>query len=187
MRIKDSQTRKILRYLALAGGVAALSIAAPLLPHQLLKAYFRSRRFEKRKFLQDLKRLQERELIALRELPDGTVEMRLRKKGEHIALRYHFETMSIARPKQWDGAWWLVMFDISRKHNKARDALRMKLKDLGFYQLQESVFIFPFPCEKEIDALAAFWGVRNSVLLMRVSQFEGEEKLKHHFHTPSPS
>ena len=187
MRVKDSKTRKILRYLALAGGVAALSIAAPLLPHRILKAYVRSRRFEREKFLQDLRRLQERELITVRELSDGTVEMHLSKRGKHLALRYHFETMAIARPKRWDGSWWLVMFDISRRQNKARDALRMKLKELGFYQLQESVFIFPFPCENEVDALTVFWGIRNSVLLMQVSRFEGEEKLKRHFRIPDSS
>ena len=185
MNRKDSQTKKLLRYLAIAGGVAALSVVAPLLPVQLMKAYVRSKRFEKRKFLQDLKRLQKRELVSVQEFSGGEVEVRLLKKGKEIALRYDFETMAIERPKRWDGRWRLVMFDIPRKHNKARDALRAKLRELGFYRLQQSVFLFPFPCEKEIDALTAFWGIRDFILLLNVSGFEGEEKLKRRFHLSS--
>ena len=73
------------------------------------------------------------------------------------------------------------MFDIPSNKNKSRDALRWKIKELGFYQLQKSVFVYPFPCEKEIDALGVFWNVRDNIVLMHVSGFEGEEKLKHVF------
>lgn len=175
---KDSHTKKILHFVALAGGVAALSLAAPTLPHQLLQGYIRKKKFEKSKFIQDLKRLQRRELIDIDETMDGTIRMRLKAGGKEMVLKYNLETMTLARPKRWDGKWRLVMFDIPSHKNTARDALRWKLKELGFYQVQKSVFLSPFPCEREIDALGVFWGVRGNILLMHVSHFEGEEKLK---------
>ena len=50
-----------------------------------------------------------------------------------------------------DGEWRIVIFDIPEKFKKAREALRMKLKELGFLELQKSVFIFPYECEDEIN------------------------------------
>lgn len=45
--------------------------------------------------------------------------------------------------RKWDGRWRLVIFDISEKERKARDALRAKLKELGFGKWQKSVYISP--------------------------------------------
>ena len=73
------------------------------------------------------------------------------------------------------------MFDIPHDHKIARDAFRTKLEDLKFYSLQKSVFITPYPCEKEIEFIATVFDVRKHVLILYVSRFEGEEKLKHHF------
>lgn len=181
MNTKHSQSKKILQHLGVAGGIAVLSLVNPLLPYALLKRYLRKKRFQRHKFLQDIRRLQHRQLIDMDVAIDGMVHMRLRAKGKEVVLKYNIEHLSIEMPKRWDGVWRLVMFDIPSSKNKARDALRMKLKELGFYQLQKSVFLFPFACEKEIDALGVFWNVRDHIVLMRVSGFEGEEKLKHHF------
>ena len=63
----------------------------------------------------------------------------------------------------WDGRWRLVIFDVPEKLRKGRDALREKLKDLGFYELQKSVFIFPYECKNEIDFLIEFFHLRKFV------------------------
>ncbi|MFN7088663.1 MAG: hypothetical protein ACK4NX_02515, partial [Candidatus Paceibacteria bacterium] len=59
--------------------------------------------------------------------------------------------------------------------------LRLKLKELGFYPLQKSVFVYPFQCEEEIDFLCSVFDVRRYVLLLEVSNFEGSEKLAYYF------
>ena len=46
-----------------------------------------------------------------------------------------------------------VIFDIPEKKKPAREALREKLKDLGMKKLQHSIWITPFPCEKEINLI----------------------------------
>lgn len=45
--------------------------------------------------------------------------------------------------KEWDGLWRLVIFDIKEIKKKMRDLFREKLKELGFAQLQKSVWITP--------------------------------------------
>ena len=63
----------------------------------------------------------------------------------------------------------------------SRRELVRKLKALGFYPIQKSVFLTPYACEKEIDFVCSIFEVREHVLIFYVSHFEGEEKLKHHF------
>lgn len=52
--------------------------------------------------------------------------------------------------KRWDRKWRLVIFDIEETSRSVRDLFRMKLKELGFAQLQKSVWITPH------DVLADF-------------------------------
>lgn len=88
------------------------------------------------------------------------------------------------KPKSgaWDKKWRLVIFDIPTYQKNAREALRHKIKEMGFYPLQKSVFITPYPCEDEIDFISSVFEIdRNNVLILEVSKFEGEEKLRNYF------
>lgn len=51
---------------------------------------------------------------------------------------------------KWDKKWRIVIFDIPEELHKNRNQLRSKLKNIGFYMLQKSVFVVPYPCEKEL-------------------------------------
>ncbi len=51
---------------------------------------------------------------------------------------------------KWDKKWRIIIFDIPEELHKNRNQLRAKLKNLGFYMLQKSVFVIPYPCEKEL-------------------------------------
>ena len=181
MKVKDSKTKELLKYLAIGGGIATVSLLAPMLPLHLLKAYMRERRFQRKLFLRDVKRLQERKLIDMEELPDKSVRMVLEKAGKRKVLEYRLADMQLPKPKQWDKKWRLVMFDIPDRYKKGRDALRYKMKELGFHRLQKSVFLHPFACEDEIDFVASVYEVRKYVMMIPVGRFEGEEKLKHLF------
>ena len=72
--------------------------------------------------------------------------------------RYH-------RPekKAWDGKWRLVIFDVPQELHQQRLRLRARLKKLGFYQLQKSVLVFPYPCEEELGYLCGELGVTDYV------------------------
>lgn len=182
---KGSNPYKILKHLTLGSGALLLSFLAPASAPRILQAlyggYMRRKRFEKERFLNDLKNLQKRELIDYKELSDGTIRIVITKKGKEKVLENQPDEMTLKRPRVWDGTWRLIMFDIPHSVKKGRDALRKKLFDFECYPLQKSVFITPFPCEDEIDFIASCFNVRDYVLILSVSSFEGEEKLKHHF------
>src|SRR3989338_3331501 len=182
---RNSKIHRLLKNIFLGGGILLISLASPTAGHKiasiLLASYFRNRRFEKDRFLRDLKNLQKRELLSFREFENGHVEIKLSARGKEKALFYNIDDLKLDTKKPWDKKWRLVIFDIPHSFKKARDAFREKLKDLHFYQLQRSVFLSPYQCSEEIEFLGAIFKVRHCVLLLEVSRFEGEEKLRHHF------
>ena len=70
------------------------------------------------------------------------------------------------------------MFDIPRKYNWARDAFRQKLRTMGFHQLQESVFILPYPCEKEVILLAEILNIVDFIHLIKTKDFSDNKELR---------
>ena len=99
-------------------------------------------------------------LIDYKEDKDGFVKIVLTKEGQKKALKFKLDEMKIKKPAKWDGEWRIVIFDIPERFKKAREALRKKLKDLGFIKLQESVFVFPYECENEIDFVIEVFLIR---------------------------
>lgn len=179
--MRASNTKLLLKYLATGGFITILSLANPQLPYYIIKAYLKNRRFRKDRFSQDLKRLQRRELIDYEVMSNGEIKIVLSVKGKKLALQYKIDNMAIPKPKKWDGRWRLIIFDIPDKKRSASNALGLKLKELGFYKLQKSVWIYPYICDKEVEFIAAIFDIRKHILILNVSGFEDDEKLKHHF------
>ena len=86
--------------------------------------------------------------------------------------------MEIERPARWDGKWRIVIFDVPEKMKRAREALREKLRELGFKELQKSVFIHPFECKDEIDFVTEFFNLRPCIRLIRSDFITDEAELK---------
>lgn len=106
--------------------------------------------------------------------------MVLTDKGKLKALNYKFEEMRIDK-KDWDGKWRLLIFDIPEKIRQGRNSLREKIKNLGFYELQKSVFIFPYECKNEIDFIVEFFGIRRYVRFGILETIDNEKHLKQIF------
>lgn len=117
---------------------------------------------DEKKLKQEIASLYRQKMISLKENPDGSFQMVLSKKGKLKAINYHFERVKI-QPPFWDSKWRLVVFDIPEDKRNGRDALREKLKNLGFREFQKSVFIFPYDCENEIEFLVEFFQLRKYV------------------------
>lgn len=80
-----------------------------------------------------------------------------------------------------DGKWRIVVFDIPEKKRHGRDALREKLCELGFYELQKSVLVFPYPCQDELDFLIEYFGLRRYVRVGILETIDNELHLKKYF------
>lgn len=173
-------TEKILYYLLLSGGILALSILAPQLPHKLLKAYLKNRKFNKSKFHRDLSRLANRGDVRI-----GKDTVTITKKGEERVLKYKLDDMEIKKPKIWDKKWRLVVFDIPDYQRKASNTLRYKLQDLGFVSYQKSIFIYPYPCRDEIDYIKEVFEVGHCVKIIVAIEIDDREYFLRKFHLNS--
>ena len=117
-------------------------------------------------------------LVDFKENKDGLVTIIITKEGEKKALKFKIDEMEIKKLAKWDGEWRIVIFDIPERFKKAREALRKKLKDLGFIKLQESVFVLPYECEDEINFIVEVFLIRPFVRFVRVKSFTNEEQIK---------
>ena len=112
---------------------------------------------------------------------DGTFTITLTKRGKKHALKYDMDKMKIKKPKRWDGKWRMVLFDIPEIHKKEREALRFRIKKLGFCEFQKSVFIYPYDCKKEIGYIVEFHGIEKFVRFVVADSLDNEKELKKHF------
>lgn len=181
--VQQKQTKEITKkvLLALAGG--AFLTLAMIAPGALIaaKPFIEWKKYDQRRLRATLKRMQKQKLIELKETPNGETMVRITKKGEEKILKYKFQDLMIPKPKKWDGIWRIVIFDIPNKRKMAREALREKLRELGFYKLQKSVFVYPYECENEIEFIKAIFNIQPHVLLIRAKEIDNEEFLRQYF------
>lgn len=117
-------------------------------------------------------------LVDYKENKDGSVKIVLTKEGQKKALKFKLDEMEIKILPKWDREWRIVIFDIPERFKKAREALRLKLKELGFLELQKSVFILPYECEDEINFIMEVFLIRPFVRFVRAKSFTNDEQLK---------
>ena len=175
--IKSKTKQKIL--ILLLSGVAMGMTKSP-------RSYFKIagnipnefREIERKKLLRTMREFHNDRLINYKEDKDGFVKIILTKEGEKKALKFKLDEMKIKKPAKWDGQWRIVIFDIPERFKKAREALRMKLKELGFLELQKSVLVLPYECEDEINFIVEIFLIRPFVRFVRAKSFTNEEQLK---------
>ncbi len=122
-----------------------------------------------------------RKLVDIENNSDGSVTVKITKDGMNRSLTCQLESMKMKIPKKWDKKWRLVIFDIPEKYRRVRDIFRMRLRQLGLYLLQESVYVSPYPCFNEVEFLRELYGIPVKVLYLLVEKIEDDEHLKSYF------
>ena len=89
--------------------------------------------------------------------------------------------MEIKIPPKWDSKWRVVMFDIPEKLRRLRDSLRLHFREIGLIELQKSVFVYPYPCNKEIEFILEFYNSRKYVCFILADEIDNELHLKRRF------
>lgn len=128
-----------------------------------------------------INQLEKQKYVEVKHGEGGSVSIIITKKGLTRALTYQLDEMKLIVPKKWDKKWRVVIFDISEKHKWVRDVFRMRLRQLGLYQLQKSVFVSPYPCFDEIEFLRELYGERLSVQYLLVEKLEDDDWLRDRF------
>ena len=170
--------KEILKGLAL-GGFIVMCFAMPNLA-QVVDLFKPKNSREKYRVDRTLGNLQKQKLVKIYQ-KGGNDVVEITELGKKKLLEYNLDEMSLNVPKKWDGWWRIVMFDIPESKRRGRDAVSRKIKELGMYPIQKSVFVSPYVCKNEIDFIGEFFGLRNHIIYIKAREIEGVRKLKDHF------
>ncbi len=173
-----SLTREIL-FIAAAGPILFSSLFLPN-ASQMLKPLIKWRKnwskIDRHLIYSAVRRLNHKRLIQLAE-KDGKLYMEITENGRKLVKNFDYDNLELPRSKTWDRKWRLVVFDVPDKKKKERRALSKKLKDIGFYPLQESVFVYPYDCRDEIDFICELLSISryvNYCLVETIDKREGD-------------
>lgn len=174
-------TKEILMFLAGVGVVGLLLAFPPAITGVAAFVKLGRRDYSGWGMRRTLKRLKGQKYISVNEDEEGNVTVRITKQGMTRALSYKLESMELQKPKKWDGKWRVVVFDIPEKYKGLRDVFRMRLGQLGLHQLQESVYVSPYPCFDEVEFLRELYGVSFTVRYIVADRIEDDESLRQRF------
>ena len=183
MNKKEYVVRAILGVIATAGLVAVVAVA-PGVSHLLkyLPALNPKQKTNRNYYINNtVKKLISQGFIKFEKDKNGFAGLTLAPKGEAMVESFDFYNFEFEKPKRWDGKWRILIFDIREKVRRRRDEFRCYLLRLGFKKLQNSVWVFPYECEKEVALLRTNFGIEKDVLYITAEKIENEENLKKEF------
>ncbi len=105
----------------------------------------------------------------------------LTDEGKMVLARMLIKSPDDRPHKRWDRRWRMVVYDIKEKRRGTRVMLQRTLRTFGFYQLQASVWVYPYECEALLILLKADFKIGRDVLYAVVEKIEGDEKIKEYF------
>jgi len=144
------------------------------------------KKINQQNFTRSVRRLSSQRLVKEIVSPDGSFKLVLTEEGVRQArIQSLFgRTISFKNQKEWDKKWRIVIFDIPEKDRYFRDVLRLHLRGLKFYKLQQSVFVSPYPCEKQLLELISIYKVEAFVRVLTADWVDNQEKLQKRFFNP---
>ena len=175
-------TKFLLMSLAV-GSVAFIGALAPAL-FSMAEGNGLSKRYSKKQLSNAFANLKNRKLVEIIQEKNGKTKVILTNTGEKRVKEFCFEELRIQKARKWDKKWRVLVYDIPTKpkvYNNAREALRAKIKEIGFVQLQKSVWVCPYECEDEILFLSESYRVTKFIEIFTVDKMLHSERLKSKF------
>jgi DNA-binding transcriptional regulator PaaX len=177
---RSEVVKDILKTVLIAGAIT-VAAASPYFVRNILRSYTRFRRYPARKISDVFARLKREGLIEINRV-SGQIYIKLTPEGKKKAGIYRVDSLKIKKPKKWDGKWRIVIFDIAELKRMHREAFRGKLKELGFFPLQKSVWVHAFSCQDEVALLRDFFGLnKEDVRTIVAEKIENSDNLKQLF------
>lgn len=179
---RESNSGKIIRALGMGIGIA-VALSNERTSYQITKALAKEI-FGLNKKPKNIPyyflRLRKQKLIDFKE--NGKFcKIILTENGKEVFLRFNYEELKIKNPKIWDRNFRVIVFDIPENKKSARDSLREKMKELGCIRFNDSVWVYPYPCQKEIDFIAHYWGIGKYVHFILARDITNRDLLERSF------
>lgn len=171
--------------LLVVGSVLSAGLVAPNLLRALDKPTSRffdkmDRRSRERELKRILYYMQRQKLISPR-TKGYDHGLKITSKGKQRLASTNKQINFIPKPEKWDKKWRLVFYDIPEEKRKARVALTRKLNQLGFYQLQRSVWVYPYACRDEIMDISSGFDVNRYISYIETNHIDQQRLLINKF------
>ena len=127
-----------------------------------------------------LKKLEGHKIIEIEE-KGGRAIVKLTENGRKKVLEANIDQMQINKPASWDGKWRLIAYDILDGKKRTRDRFRQILNQLNFYPFQESLYLYPYPCGREVELLRSYLGISGEVRLIVAQKIENDQLFRDYF------
>lgn len=169
--------------LLLLGGLSLGLSGSPRTSLRILSAISKDwKEIERRALKRAIESLYKSKMVGMKyDKERDAVTIVLTNKGKKKALTYDLDRMELKKPNRWDKKWRIVLFDIPEINRRERDVLRDRLKNLGFYEFQKSVFAHPYDCKEEIEYIIEFYNLRKFVRFIVADSLDNELHLKEYF------
>ncbi|MFZ3074009.1 MAG: hypothetical protein WA093_02675 [Minisyncoccales bacterium] len=185
---KGEAVKSILQSLADAGGLLLFAMQPRYISafQRDIRRYNREKilggaRENKKKYRNAFYYLRKRGLIEVA-YRGKQMHIRLTEEGKKKAGKYKIDDLEIKTSKKWDRKWRILIFDIANKQGTKREALRGKIKELGLYQLQRSVWVCPYEFAKEMRLLRDFFGLEpEEMKIITATEIENDAPIRSHF------
>lgn len=188
MKTRYGETIKNILLILAATGIIAVAATSPYFFINIAKTIIKSKKYNKKNntneksLVRSLSGLNKNKIIILKNYENKfTVE--LTEKGRKVVNEILFDKMAIEKQKIWDKKWRIVIFDIpEEKLGKCmRNSIRLKLQLIGFYQLQKSVWVYPYPCEKEVQLICEIYESNPYVNIITAEKIYNDDLLIKYF------
>lgn len=184
-RARRNMVRNTLLTIVAAAPLLTIAIAAPKVISALESIGVSEiiPRNPKQRIRENLSRLKRNGLIRF-EADNGRKVIRLTKAGEAELRRLESHSLIMRKPRRWDRRWRVVIFDIAERRKTKRDSIRRLLMRLGFFRLQDSVWVYPYDCEDVIALLKTDVRIGRELLYLIAETVEFDTPLRKHFDLP---
>jgi len=179
----DAPSATIGKFLLMTLALGGVAFTGALIPGLicLIEKYHQSENYTEKQIRNAIYNFKKRKLIEIIQEDNDTTKVCLTNRGMKRFKKFSIETLFIEKPKKWDHKWRVLIFDIPTKpkvYNLSREALRQKIKGLGFFQMQKSTWVYPYECEDEILFIAEAFEVQKYIEILTVEKLLHEDKLK---------
>lgn len=181
-KAQGKELTKLILELVAAGALASVAAGLATDPRRSGKALDALSTFAAWRIRRAFARLKMQGMITYSER-DVRSPLYLTKKGIARLTRYELRGLRLFdRRKKWDYLWRLVIFDVPERQRWLRDALRYELGLLGFFQLQQSVYVAPFDCTQQIETISeTLWLRKRLMQCVTPSLGRYEDRVRSHF------
>ena len=173
----------VLRTLAVTGIISVALVAPKLLP--LIKQLDRPAARRKNLYqnidsaLANLSRGGYLKITGMK----GDRSVELTKKGATLVDSLFAAEYQIPESAFWNGKWHILIFDIGERRKRVRNQLRTLLRNAGFVRLQDSVWVYPYPCDEFVQLVRTHLRSGTGEIQYFVAEaLQSDKALRNHFH-----